>query len=300
MHLLSVADLNAAQVKALLDLASRLKRKGLRPGRPPLRGRTLALVFEKPSTRTRVSFEAAMAQLGGTSIFLDSQQLQLSRGETVADTARVLSGYVSAVAARVAKHSTLEELATHSAVPVINALSDREHPCQALADLFTIRERLGCLEGAKVAWVGDGNNVCNSWLLASALAGIRLAVATPRELQPDPALVRRARSMGADVELTEDPKRAADGADVVYTDVWVSMGDEAAAERRRQSLAPYQVNARLVRAAKPGALVMHCLPAHRGDEITDDVMDGPQSVVFEQAGNRLHLQKALLLRLLGR
>jgi len=298
MHLLSIADLEAKQVNALLKRAAQLKRKPGGRGRLPLRGRTLALLFERPSTRTRVSFEAAMAQLGGASIFLDSQQLQLSRGETMADTARVLSRYVSAVAARVARHSTLEEMAAYSTAPVINALSDLEHPCQVLADLLTVQERLGRLNDVKVAWVGDGNNVCNSWLLASALTGVRLAVATPKGLEPNGGVLGRARSMGADVELTRNPFQAVKGADVVYTDVWVSMGDESAAKQRRQQLAAFQVNADLVRAAKPGALVMHCLPAHRGEEITDDVMDGPQSLVFEQAENRLHLQRALLLWLL--
>jgi ornithine carbamoyltransferase len=269
----------------------------------PLNNRALAMIFEKPSTRTRVSFEIAMAQMGGHALYLNPNDLQLGRGETIADTARVLSRYADAILYRGFSHGTTKELARHSDVPVINGLDDLEHPCQALTDLFTIREFKGDLDKLKLAYVGDGNNVCNSLMLGSAIVSLDIVVATPVENRPDSTLHKEAVAIaaetGSSLKIIEDPKRAVEDADVIYTDVWVSMGMESEKDDRKKTFKPYQVNSELVGLAKDDCIVMHCLPAHRGDEITDDVIDGENSVVFDQAENRLHSQKALLLDLLG-
>jgi ornithine carbamoyltransferase len=299
---LSVDDLDADEIVHLLDVATRLKAdRDLH--RDALRGRTLALIFEKASTRTRVSFEVAVDQLGGRSTTLSSSDLQLGRGETIEDTGRVLSRYVDAIVLRTFEQERLEALAGASSVPVINALSDFEHPCQALADLLTIRERSGPLHGRVLAYVGDGNNVAHSLLLAGAKTGMTVRVAAPAGFEPIPQIVQRASELaegsGGSVEILADPQSAVKGAQVVYTDVWASMGQEDESEERSLVFRPYQVNQALLDAADPDAIVLHCLPAHRGLEITDEVIDGPRSVVWDQAENRLHVQKALLLFLFG-
>ena len=298
-NILSFADLSHADVIDLLDTASDLKEKRARGEMTEvLKNKTLAMLFEKSSTRTRLSFEVAMSELGGHAIFLSTRDMQIGRGESIADTARVMSRYVSAIMARVYKHETLTELSNHSTVPVINALSDLEHPCQLLADLMTIRERKGTLEGLKFAWLGDGNNVCNSAILACAITGMKISVACPKGYEPDDAIIEKAKELGGYVEITQDPAKAAENAAVLYTDVWVSMGDEEEAEQRLIDLKPYQINSKLLEHAEHDVVVLHCLPAHRGEEITAEVVDGPNSAVFDEAENRLHAQKALLLKLL--
>jgi ornithine carbamoyltransferase len=302
-HFLAVSDLDGRELRRLLDAAVSLKRA--RVERQPhclLPGRTLALLFQKPSLRTRVSFEVGMEELGGRAKYLSPAEVGLGERESVADVARVLSRYVDVMVARTFVHEDVEVLAQHASVPVINGLSDLLHPCQCLADLLTIRERLGRLEGVVVAYVGDGNNVANSLVEAAPRAGLRLRVATPPGYEPDAAIWQQAEGLaaaeGTELRWTADPASAVEGADVVYTDAWFSMGEEAERELRQPIFEPYQVNARLMRGARPGALVMHCLPAHRGQEITDDVLDGEHSVVLDQAENRLHAQKALLCALL--
>ncbi|MCL7411198.1 MAG: ornithine carbamoyltransferase [Methanosarcinaceae archaeon] len=299
-HLISMADISNEEIIDLLDMAVDLKEKRLR-GKVTdlLKNKSLAMIFEKSSTRTRVSFEAGMADLGGHSLYLNYRDIQIGRGETVADTARVLSGYVHGITARVNNHDTVVDLAEHATVPVINALSDLEHPCQILADLLTIREFKNRLSGLKYAWIGDGNNVCNSAILGCAIVGMDIVVACPEGYEPNEDIVAQARSMGGNVTITNDPAVAAKDADVFYTDVWISMGDEDERDKRMHDLENYQINAELVALAKHDAIVMHCLPAHRGEEITAEVLDGPHSVVFEQAENRLHAQKALMLKLMA-
>ncbi|MDP2216908.1 MAG: ornithine carbamoyltransferase [Methanolobus sp.] len=299
-HLISMADLSQEEIIEILDVATDLKEKRVK-GKVTdlLKNKSIGMIFEKSSTRTRVSFEVAMNDLGGHALYLNPRDMQLGRGETVGDTAKVLSRYLYCIVARVYSHDTVSELAAHSDVPVINALSDREHPCQIIADLMTIREYKNRLKGLKYAWVGDGNNVCNSAILGCTLAGIEIAVACPPGYEPDPEIVKQARRLGGKVTVTNDPAEAAKDADVLYTDVWVSMGDEDEREKRLRDLAPYQINMQLVNLAKQDAIVMHCLPAHRGEEISAEVMDGPHSVVFDQAENRLHSQKALLLRMMA-
>lgn len=300
-HFLSVADLDAASLVKLLDLADVLKRERRDRGAAHndlLGSRTVALVFEKPSTRTRVSFQVAVAELGGNPLPLSAQELQLGRGETIADTARVLSRYVHALVVRTFAQERLAELAAGASVPVVNALSDHEHPCQALADLQTIREQRGELAATTLAYLGDGNNVAHSLLLVAGLSGMKMRLAHPNGYGPHPQVVELSRSLGGEVLLTEDPVAAVEGVDVVYTDVWASMGQEAEQEQRRAPFAPYQVNAELMAHAAPDAIFLHCLPAHRGEEVTDEVIDGPASRVLEQAENRLHTQKALLSMLL--
>ncbi|AKG91552.1 ornithine carbamoyltransferase [Geoglobus ahangari] len=298
-HLISISDLTRDEILDIIELAERLKDERSRGVfRDYLKNRSLAMVFELPSTRTRVSFEVAMTEMGGHALYLGWNDLPLGRGETIADTARVLSRYVSAIMARVRSHETVAELARHSDVPVINGLSNLEHPCQTLADLLTIKEKKGGFD-IKLAWVGDGNNVCNSMILASAILGFEMLVATPKGFEPSESILKWALERGARVELTNDPLAAVSGADVIYTDVWTSMGQEAEREERLKAFRPFQVNARLVEGAKDDVIVMHCLPAHRGEEITDDVIDGSHSVVFDQAENRLHAQKAVLLRLIS-
>jgi ornithine carbamoyltransferase len=278
---------------ALLERARELKKA--RYDSQPLRGRSVALFFEVPSTRTRVSFHVGISQLGGEALVLRGEELQLSRGESVRDTALVLSRYVDSIVARMSDHSMLEELAEHSAVPVVNALTPLHHPCQVLADLLTLLERFGTLDGLRLAYVGDGNNVCNSLMLLGPVLGVQVAVATPPELRPPDEVA--AIGDGA-VELTNDPHAAAAGAHALYTDVWVSMGDEAEAVSRRELLAPFQLNEQLAAAARPDAVVLHCLPAHVGEEITAGLLYGGRSAVWDQAENRLHAQKALLELLL--
>ena len=302
-HLLSMQDLSPKQIEAILSKAVELKGK-LRAGKPHelLRGKTLGMIFAKPSTRTRASFETAMTQLGGHALYLGVGDLQLGRGETIADTARTLSRYVDAIMARLFKHEDLIELARHASVPVINGLTDLHHPCQTLGDLLTIRERKGKLRGLKVAWVGDGNNVCNSLLLGCSLVGTNVSAACPRGYQPPAEIVeltwKNAAKSGVKIEIGNDPKASVAGADVVYTDVFVSMGMEKERKQRLKAFRGYQVNSGLLKLAKADAIFMHCLPARRGEEVTDEVIDGPQSVVFDQAENRLHAQKALLVHLL--
>lgn len=298
-HLLSVRDLSPQEIRQVLDLAHHLKREhraGIR--HEVLKGKAVALLFEKPSLRTRVTFEVGVRQLGGYSVYLAPQDVQLGVRETVPDVARNLSRWVDGIVARVNRHAALVELAEAAAVPVINALSDFEHPCQALGDLLTLEERFGGLSGIRAAWVGDGNNVCHSFLLAASRVGLSVAVATPPGYAPDPDVVAEAqaeaRRWGASVRILTDPREAVAGAQVVYTDVWTSMGQEAQREERRRAFQGFQVNRQLLEWADPQAVVLHCLPAHRGEEITDEVLDGPQSVVLDQAENRLHAQKAVL------
>jgi len=297
---LTVDALSSEELSKVLDLAEELKRD--RRQRDDLRGKSVAMIFEKPSTRTRISFEVAIAELGATPVVLNASDLQLGRGETIEDTARVLSRYVHAVVVRTFAQSRLEALASAGTVPVINALSDFSHPCQALADLQTIREHRGPLAGQKLAYLGDGNNVAHSLLKAGAMAGMHVAIGSPAGYEPIPQVVAVAEKLadasGGHITCTADPLEAARDADVVYTDVWASMGQEGEASARTMLFRPFQVNAHVMDAAKPDALVMHCLPAHRDEEITADVIDGPNSVVFDQAENRLHSQKALLLFLL--
>jgi ornithine carbamoyltransferase len=302
-HLLSISDI-APDLDRVLARAAALKAQRARGVlRPTLAGRNLAMIFEKPSTRTRTSFEVAMNDLGGHALYLSSKDLQLGRGETIADTARVLSRFVDAVCYRAFRHEDMVELARWSTVPVINALDDLEHPCQIAADLLTMRERWnGRFRGHRLAWVGDGNNVLHSLLLGAAAVGVDLAVATPAGYRPQPEYVRAAevlsRRTKATLSFTNDPYEAVRGADAIYTDVWVSMGDEAEATARERAFEGFQVNDALLARAKRTAFVLHDLPAHRGQEITDSVLDGPQSAAWDQAENRLHAQKAILEHLL--
>jgi ornithine carbamoyltransferase len=299
-HFLSICDLDAATLPHLFWLAAEMKGQGkARDGQARLRGRTLALIFEKPSLRTRVTFEVAMAHLGGAAVYLGAQEIGLGQRESVPDVARNLSRWVDAVAARVFAHRTVEELARHASIPVINALSDEEHPCQALADFFTLWERGLDLARLRLAWIGDGNNVCHSVLRLASLVGTAVAVATPPGFEPDRRIVEECRRHGGCISVTSDAREAVEGADVVYTDVWISMGQEGERERRLEAFQRYQLSPQLLAFAGPRALVMHCLHAHRGEEIADEVLDGAQSVVLDQAENRLHAQKAVLLHLLG-
>jgi len=297
--LVSMDDLSPEEVRFVLDTAVDLKRRAKAGDRPALlTGRVLAMIFEKPSLRTRVTFEVGMWELGGHAVYLAPQDVQLGARESVPDVARNLERWVGGIMARTFAHRTVQTLAEHARIPVINGLSDLEHPCQILGDLLTIRERFGHLDGLRVAWVGDGNNVCHSLLLGAAKVGMHVAVATPARYAPDPAIVARAResapASGSRIEVGTDAKAAARGADVIYTDVWVSMGQEAEREAKIKAFSGYQVNGALTAQAAARAVVMHCLPAHRGEEITGEVLDGPQSVVLDQAENRLHAQKALL------
>jgi ornithine carbamoyltransferase len=298
---LSIDDVTSEELNLLLELAAKIKQS---PGEHSsrLEGRSVALIFEKPSTRTRVSFEVAVASLGGHPLALSSSDLQLGRGETIEDTGRVLSRYVDAIVLRTFGQERLEALAAAADVPVVNALSDYEHPCQVLADLLTIVERFGEPRGRTLTYLGDGNNVAHSLLLGGAKLGMHVRVATPTGFEPIPQLVERAGEIAAEtggsVEVTNDPKAAAEGADVLYTDVWASMGQEEEHAERVLVFTPFRLDASAVALASDNVIVMHCLPAHRGEEITDDVIDGPHSVVWDQAENRLHTQKALLAWLL--
>jgi ornithine carbamoyltransferase len=293
--LTKVADWSREELLEVLDLAAKLKRlQHAREEHHLLPGRTLGMIFQKPSTRTRVSFEVGIYQLGGTGLYLSAGDLQLGRGETIKDTAVVLSRYLDGIMIRTFAQSDVEELAEHATVPVINGLTDTAHPCQALADVMTIRERFGRLEGLKVVYLGDGNNVCASLMVACAKLGVDFVAATPAGYRPDEEVVRIAREAGGSVELTEDPRAAVEGADVLYTDVWTSMGQDAEREQRLRDLGGYGIDAELLKRAADGAVVLHCLPAHYGEEITEDVLYGPHSAVWDEAENRLHSQKALL------
>src|SRR6266545_3908709 len=290
-----VADWRREELLEVLDLADELKRlQQAREEHHLLPGRTLGMIFQKPSTRTRVSFEVGIYQLGGTALYLSAGDLQLGRGETIKDTAHVLSRYLDAIMIRTFAQSDVEELAEHASIPVINGLTDSAHPCQALADVMTIRERFDRLEGLRVVYLGDGNNVCASLMVACAKLGMSFVAATPADYRPDEEAVRIAREAGGSVELVDDPRAAVDGANVLYTDVWTSMGQEEERERRLRDLAGYGIDADLVARADDDAIVLHCLPAHYGEEITEDVLYGPRSAVWDEAENRLHAQKALM------
>ncbi len=295
-HFLDLTDIPAPELRGMIDSSRAMKSHWARDrasAEQPLAGRSLAMIFDKPSTRTRVSFELAMHQLGGKAIILTGQEMQLGRGETIADTARVLSRYVDAIMIRILDHDALLELARHATVPVINGLTRHSHPCQVMADVMTFEEHRGSIRGKTVAWTGDDNNVLASWMHAASRFQFRLNVATPPELAPRKALMEWIRSSGAAIRVGHDAEAAATDADCIVTDTWVSMGDRDG-ERRHNLLKPYQVNARLMAKAKPDAIFMHCLPAHRDDEVTGEVIDGPQSVVFDEAENRLHAQKGIL------
>jgi ornithine carbamoyltransferase len=299
-NFLSIADLSRERILRLFTLAADLKQRW-KAGRraAPLAGRSLALIFEKQSLRTRVTFEVGIVQLGGRAVYLSGHEIGLGTRESVPDVARNLSRWVDGIAARVYSHATVEGLARYATVPVINGLSDFEHPCQALADFFTLWERGLDLASMRLAWVGDGNNVCHSVMLAGALVGASMVVACPPGYEPNAGVLATVRKLGGRLEVTTDAREAATGADVLYTDVWVSMGQEAERVQRTEAFSRYQLNDTLVGFAKPGALVMHCLPAHRGEEITDSVLDGPRSIALEQSENRLHAQKAVIFDLLG-
>jgi ornithine carbamoyltransferase len=300
-HFLDLSDFNADDIRTVLDKAKSIKaarKKGELAKERPLVGKTLAMIFDKPSTRTRVSFDVGMRELGGETIMLTGAEMQLGRGETIGDTARVLSRYVDAIMIRMLDHDAVKELAEFATVPVINGLTKDSHPCQIMADVMTFEEHRGPITGKTVAWTGDSNNVLASWIHAAAKLDFRLKIATPEQLAPTAGQLAWARREGARVSLTNDPFDAVEGADAVVTDCWVSMGDEDAG-KRHNLLAPYQVNGKLMRHANKNAIFMHCLPAHRGEEVTDEVMDGPQSVVFDEAENRLHAQKGVLAWALG-
>ncbi|HEU5277200.1 MAG TPA: ornithine carbamoyltransferase [Xanthobacteraceae bacterium] len=293
-HFLDLTDIPAGTLRGIIEAGRAMKKRGRDArGAKPLAGCMLAMIFDKPSTRTRVSFDVAMRQLGGDVILLTGQEMQLGRGETIADTAKVLSRYVDAIMIRTLEHETLLELARHATVPVINGLTRRSHPCQVMADVMTFEEHRGAIKGRTVAWTGDANNVLASWMHAAQQFEFMLRVATPHELAPKKWLTDWVKSSNADIRIGHDPDEAVKGADCVVTDTWVSMGDRDGT-RRHNLLKPYQVNSRLMARAQPDALFMHCLPAHRGEEVTDEVIDGAQSVVFDEAENRLHAQKAIL------
>jgi len=305
-HFLDIHTTVPADLRAMIDAARRMKsaRGGRARGAPddetPLTGRMVALIFEKPSTRTRVAFDVGVRQMGGATMVLSGREMQLGHGETIADTARVLSRYVDLIMIRTFEEATLLEMAEHATVPVINGLTNRSHPCQIMADVMTYEEHRGPIRGRKVVWCGDGNNVCASFLHGAGQFGFDFTFTGPEPLDPDAAAVRFARQQGAQVSIERDPFTAVAGADLVVTDTWVSMHDpESARERRHNQLRPYQVNAALMSRARPDALFMHCLPAHRNDEATSTVMDGPHSVIFDEAENRLHAQKAILRWCLG-
>ena len=302
-HFLDLDGIDAATLRRIVDMGHAMKRAGkrvpdeLRPA--GIADAVLMLIFEKPSTRTRVSFDVAMRQLGGQTLALNHTDMQVGRGEPISDTAKVLSRYVDAIMIRANKHETLGELAAHATVPVINGLTDRTHPCQIVADIMTVEERLGAIGGRRIAWSGDGNNVAASWIQAAARLNFKLTLACPPQLNPERAILDWAKAEGADIELTDDAGAAVAGADCLVTDTWVSMGQQDDERRRKQLLGPYAVDADLMRKAAPDAIFLHCLPAYRGSEVAAEVIDGPQSAVFDEAENRLHVQKAVLLTLMG-
>ena len=297
-NILSVAGLSKNEIYAILEETKRLKNLPFKKTSSLLQGRALGLLFEKPSTRTRTSFEVAMFQLGGNTIYLRSDELQLRRGEPIKDTARVLSRYLNGLVIRTYKQETLDQFAEHSGIPIINGLSDLEHPTQILCDLYTILEEKEELEDLKLAWIGDGNNVCNSWILACGKIGIDMVAACPKGFEPNTQILERARkcaeTSGSKLSIVNDPREAAKGADVLYTDVWASMGQEEEVKERQRAFEGYQINNALIKMAKEDAVVMHCLPAHRGMEITDEALEGKQSIVWEQSENKLHGAKAIL------
>lgn len=301
---LRIPDFTPDEITGLLQTTARLKKES-KEGEPHrlLEGKSVGMLFNKSSTRTRVSFEVGIHQLGAQAVVLSGDKIQMGRGETPSDTAKVFSRYLNALVIRTYAHEEVEELAKAASIPVINALTDMYHPCQILSDMFTIVERRGSLDGVKVAYIGDGNNVAHSWLLGSAVMGIDLAVACPKGYEPDARVAAEARGLakksGARLEIGHDPDAAVKNADVLYTDTWVSMGQDDQTQTRRKAFAGFTINLALVGKARPGAMIMHCLPAHRGEEITSEVMDGPASAVWDQAENRLHTQKAILLKLLG-
>ncbi|NPV71822.1 MAG: ornithine carbamoyltransferase [Firmicutes bacterium] len=296
---ISVHDFTVEEVEQVFETTRFLKMLS-KTGQPyhPLEGKTLGMIFTKPSTRTRVSFEVAMYQLGGHPLFLSSQELQLRRGETIADTARVLSRYLDGIMIRTFSHDDVVDLAEYASIPVINGLTDLLHPCQAMADVFTIIEKKGTAKGVKMVFLGDGNNVANSLMYAGAKTGMHVVICSPKGFEPAAGIVAKAsedaRETGAKIEVMNDPREAVRGADVIYTDVWASMGQEAEHDRKATAMKPYQVNSEILNLAKPDVMFEHCLPAHRGEEVTDEVMDGPHSIVFDEAENRLHVQKAIL------
>lgn len=303
-HFLDLSEFTGSELREILEVSKRMKKaragksKGQREPGEPLKGKVLALIFERPSTRTRVSFEVGMRQLGGDVLLISANDMQLGRGETISDTAKVLSRYVDAIMLRAAKHSNLTGLAAAATIPVINGLTDQSHPCQVLADIQTFEEQVKPLQEATIAWVGDGNNVAASWIHAVARLGGKLRLACPESLRPSEELLNWAHGQGADITLTPDPAAAVKAADCVITDCWVSMHDIDVMSRHNM-LKPYQVNAALMRKAAPGAKFMHCLPAHRGEEVTNEVIDGSDSMVFDEAENRLHVQKSILLHCLN-
>ncbi|MGE5372819.1 MAG: ornithine carbamoyltransferase [Solirubrobacterales bacterium] len=296
---LAISDYTVAEVAYILDLARQLKaeQKANRPT-PLLTGKTMGMIFEKPSTRTRVSFEVGMVQLGGYPLFLSPNDMQIGRGETIADTARTLSRYLDGIMIRTFSHEKVMELACHATIPIINGLTDLLHPCQAMGDVLTVMEHKGSPKGLKMTFVGDGNNVAHSLLNVGAKTGMHVTIACPNGFEPDADILKNARAAaqetGAKLEVVQDPFEGVAGADIIYTDVWASMGQETGADEKERHFALYQVNDTLMKAAKPDAIMMHCLPAKRGRELTDEVMEGPQSVVFDQAENRLHIQKAIM------
>ena len=298
-HLLSIRDLGKDEITELMERAAYLKAEWPKGNRPrPLADKTVALIFEKPSTRTRVSFEVAITQLGGSPLFMTSRDSQLARSEPLRDTARVLSRYVDAVVVRTFGHGVVESLAKFGSIPVINALTDLYHPCQVLSDLLTVKENKGDPRGLSFCWLGDGNNMAHSWIEAAARLGFALSLACPLGYLPDEDILGHAKSLGADITVTQDPEEAISGCDVVSTDVWASMGQEDEATERMKIFAPYSLDEELLAKAAPDAMVLHCLPAHRGEEISEAVLEGLQSVVWDQAENRLHMQKAILEALL--
>ena len=297
---ISITDLSCEEYDDILTLAARLKRQRYAGvPHPLLAGKTLAMIFEKASTRTRISFDVGMYDLGGYALYLNSRDTQLGRGETIADTARVMSRYVHGAIMRTYKHETITEFAKYASIPVINALSDKEHPCQILADSLTLKEKFGDLNGLRVAWIGDGNNVCNSLIMATVQTGMEIAVATPKGYEPDPDAIRFARENGGKIVEYDDPKKAVEDAHAIYTDTWISMGEEDIKDTKLKDFNGFCLDMPLLKRAAPDAIVLHCLPAHRGEEITDEVIDSMQSGVWDQAENRLHAQKAVLVRLMG-
>ncbi len=298
---LALSDWSLEDLESIFSLTRELKQKQ-KAGTPHqlLKGQTLGMIFEKSSTRTRVSFEVGMFQLGGHGLFLHSGTTQMGRGEPIKDTARVMSSYCDGVMARTYSHAALEEFAENSYIPVINGLSDLYHPCQLVADMFTVTEHKEDYKNLKYCWIGDGNNMANSWINAAALVGFELRIATPKGYEPDPKIIALAEKSGANVILTNDPREAAEGIDVLNTDVWASMGHEAEQEERIKAFKGFQINSSLLELAAPDAVVMHCLPAHRDEEITDDVVEGSQSIIFDEAENRLHVQKAIMATLMAR
>jgi len=304
-HCLTLQDFTAEEIGAILEMATKLKaRQKKGEAHPLLAGKTLAMIFQKPSTRTRVSFEVGMWQLGGSALFLSSQELQMGRGEPIKDTAAVLSRYVDGIMIRTFDHGEVEELAAFASVPVINGLTDLLHPCQVLADLLTVEEKMGHLKGVKLAYLGDGNNVAHSLMIGCSKMGLDISIAAPQNYLPSPEIEEKARAnalvSGSRIVVTSDPLEAVEKADVIYTDVWASMGQEEEKQARREVFGPYQVNSRLVEAAAPGAVIMHCLPAYRGEEITAEVLESESSIVLDQAENRLHAQKGLMALLMGK